>query len=320
MGQRIKNESSQEKSEMYNHTLEIKSNSTIGNLIIKQKKKKEIYKKVYDENVGNITINTEKEKGKKSERTIYKCPICHATYFLLCRYKEHIVKHSDVHLCMICEKTFKCKSDMNNHMKIHSNVTYTCDLCGLISRVSFDAHIWRVQKRDFRRCEQCYVKGFMSNFNLEDHNYYKKSYLAAQKHVIYGIQKSALRQHRCNRCSKNFNSEITLRNHMSLHSEKFLCAKCGKMLASNQALQRHELTHTGERRYQCMLCSKTFARYAYVKIHKLIHTGEKPYKCDICQQYFTQRSSVTTHCRKRHSGINVPTLPDHHYCRSVDLN
>lgn len=65
MGERFKNEFSEEKSKMYNYSLEIESNSTIGNLIIEQKKKKKtILKKARDENVRNTTINTENEKEK----------------------------------------------------------------------------------------------------------------------------------------------------------------------------------------------------------------------------------------------------------------
>lgn len=243
-----------------------------------------------------------------------------------------MVRHSDARpfKCTVCEKTFKRMSEINNHMQIHSDVTYTCDLCGLISRnrVSLRTHIRRVHKRDFRhRCEQC-GKGFMSNYDLEDHKarhlgtknfvcdycgnaYLQRSYLAAHKRVIHGVQKSGApkKSHRCDFCNKNFATELSLRNHTSLHTQTFLCAQCGKKFASIYTLRIHERTHTGERPYECKLCSKNFSRSAALRVHKLTHTGEKPHQCDVCRQTFTQRSSMMGHRRKRHPDIRYPPAP-----------
>jgi len=288
-------------------------------------------KEVCDENAKNTSFNAEKGKGGKNKHARYECLICHAIFPLHGRYKQHMVKHSDARpfKCTVCEKTFKRMSEMNNHMQIHSNVTYTCDLCGLISknRVSLRTHVRRVHKRDLRhRCEQC-GKGFMSNYDLEDHKtshlgiknficdycgnaYLQKSYLAAHKRVIHGVQKyPASKQHRCDRCNKSFASELNLRNHTSLHSQTFLCAQCGKKFTSNYNLKLHERMHTGEGPYQCKLCSKAFWRSVALELHELTHAGKKPYECDICRQTFTRRSSMMGHRRKRHPDVSYPPPP-----------
>jgi len=73
---------------------------------------------------------------KKSVRAIYECPICHVIYLLLCRYKKHIcVKH--MYILARFEKTFKRKSDMNNHMQIHSDVIHIC-----APWLDFESFIW----------------------------------------------------------------------------------------------------------------------------------------------------------------------------------
>ncbi|XP_024938001.1 gastrula zinc finger protein XlCGF67.1-like [Cephus cinctus] len=240
-----------------------------------------------------------------------------------------MVKHSDLrpYKCSVCGKAFKRSSEVTSHMQIHQGIKYTCEICNFTTtnKVSLRTHNRRVHQKDFRyHCEQC-TKGFMSNYDLEDHKashlgtktficeycgnaYSQKSYLVAHKRVIHGIQKSAPKEYQCQTCNKSFASEYNLKNHIGLHSQKFLCAHCGKEFATNHALKLHNRKHTGERPYQCKSCSKAFARSAALRVHKLTHTGERPYVCDLCGQSFTQRSSMMAH-RRKHPGIHPPPPP-----------
>lgn len=283
-----------------------------------------------DSDIGDTSINvTEKRFGRKEERTTYECSMCGARFIRQGEFKRHMVKHSDVrpYKCTVCERAFKRSSEVMSHMQIHSGVTYACETCDFttMNKISLKTHIRRVHRRDFRyHCEQC-GKGFMSNYDLEDHKashlnaktfvceycgntYSQKSYLVAHKRVIHRIQKTAPKQHRCELCSKSFASEYSLRNHASLHSQRFLCAQCGKEFATNHALKLHTRMHTGERPYQCKLCAKAFARSAALRVHELTHTGERPYVCDLCGQSFTQRSSMMVH-RRKHPGSHPPPPP-----------
>ena len=52
---------------------------------------------------------------------------------------------------------------------------------------------------------------------------------------------------------------------------KWTCDVCGHALASNQALQRHMLTHTGEKPFKCQDCGKTFSRKDNMRQHMVIH-------------------------------------------------
>lgn len=278
-----------------------------------------------DENLKN-TSNAEKRKEEKSKRARYECPICHMTFTLHGRYKQHMVKHSDErpYKCTTCEKSFKRMSEMNNHMQIHTGVTYTCDMCGLISRnkVSFRTHIRRVHRRDFRhRCEQC-GKKFMSKYDLEDHKtrhsdksivcddcgnvFLQKSYLVAHKRLMHEVQKMS--KYQCDLCNKSFASERNLHSHANLHLQTFLCAQCGKECATSYGLKLHERTHTDKKPYQCKSCPKAFAREEALSLHRVIHTGNKPYKCDICGRTFAQRSSMKKHHR-RHPDASVHPTP-----------
>ena len=67
---------------------------------------------------------------------------------------------------------------------------------------------------------------------------------------------------KCQRCSKTFKNDNTLKKHQRVHcmlKKLYKCRYCDRQLSSNSALMRHERLHRGERPYECHLCQKCFA-------------------------------------------------------------
>jgi len=62
------------------------------------------------------------------------------------------------------------------------------------------------------------------------------------------------------------NSQVKLRN---------ICETCNRGFDYASYLQKHQLTHTGERSFVCQICDKTFSMGSNLKIHVLIHSGER---------------------------------------------
>ena len=82
--------------------------------------------------------------------------------------------------------------------------------------------------------------------------------------------------------------------------ERAVCSTCGKCFAKRSECDRHQNTHTHERRYSCDICDKFYFHPAYLARHKLTHTGVKSFGCDMCGKKFLCSSTLNMHRRNVH--------------------
>ena len=80
--------------------------------------------------------------------------------------------------------------------------------------------------------------------------------------------------------------------HLSKH---FTCETCGKSFAQSGTLNRHKMTHAGDKPFACDTCGKAFALSAYLKNHEMTHKGIKPFPCDTCGKSFTRLGHLKEH-------------------------
>ncbi|PIO40239.1 hypothetical protein AB205_0177320 [Aquarana catesbeiana] len=65
-----------------------------------------------------------------------------------------------------------------------------------------------------------------------------------------------------------------------LHTaEKFSCPNCGKCYTQKSEFDKHQRSHTQEKRYSCPECGKRFSHHSGLYMHKKLHTGKKPFSC-----------------------------------------
>ena len=103
---------------------------------------------------------------------------------------------------------------------------------------------------------------------------------------------------------ENPNVQISQRvqdNIKQQRKKKFQCNYCPKSFRAKQELERHQISHTGERPFDCKLCDKKFAQSTSLKVHEKRHFGIKEFKCPTCEKCFVESAELRTHQRK-HTG------------------
>ncbi|XP_053498941.1 zinc finger protein 64 [Ictalurus furcatus] len=86
----------------------------------------------------------------------------------------------------------------------------------------------------------------------------------------------------------------------ALTQKRRICSFSGctfKTQYGQKDMERHMLTHTGDRPFECELCHKRFSRRDKLNLHSRSHTGEKPHKCKHCTYAATDSSSLKKHLR-----------------------
>lgn len=88
------------------------------------------------------------------------------------------------------------------------------------------------------------------------------------------------------------------------------CDKCEKVFPSISKLQRHYLTHTGQRPFGCNVCGKSFRQSAHLKRHELTHIEKVPSRRSLCQVEFENLGKRFIHPR---DSANCKASPRRHF-------
>ncbi|XP_008194449.1 zinc finger protein 33B [Tribolium castaneum] len=239
--------------------------------------------------------------------------------------------HDDHFVCFHCEKTFKIKSVLEEHIKYKHTDTKPlniCDVCGssFSNKYLLKRHLKNVHATEKKfKCELCERK-FASPVYLNAHKRYHsgerkhicsfcgKGYITASDLYHHEKIHANKRAYRCHICPKAFNTSSDLHKHkICVHQDrsqwKYECSFCQRRFPLKTNLDTHTKTHTGERNFLCHLCDRKCINRSVLKRHIESHSIVKSFKCNLCLQGYKYQKSLDIHMMKIH-GIGDVKIPE----------
>ncbi|XP_030073151.1 POZ-, AT hook-, and zinc finger-containing protein 1 isoform X1 [Microcaecilia unicolor] len=104
----------------------------------------------------------------------------------------------------------------------------------------------------------------------------------------------------CELCGKIFRDVYHLNRHKLSHSgeKPYSCPVCGLRFKRKDRMSYHVRSHDGSvgKPYMCQSCGKGFSRPDHLNGHiKQVHTSERPHKCQTCNASFATRDRLRSH-------------------------
>ncbi|XP_039762455.1 zinc finger protein 62 homolog isoform X6 [Pararge aegeria] len=173
-------------------------------------------------------------------------------------------REGDKLICNHCDKIYKSRQGVRNHLRTNHIYRYDCPHCELhfADTSPLIIHKLEVHNVDDRiRCDACDGK-FNSRRAFDNH-----------KLVFHMLGK------------------------------KYFCNLCPYETYNKDCLSRHRVKHKTIKNYHCKFCKKSFLRKTNLNLHEKIHTNERTKVCKICEQSFVQKASLNYHMKKHHPEV-----------------
>ena len=217
----------------------------------------------------------------------YKCDKCNKLVRTMRRSnhtKRHLrkenneTKESDVAsiMCHICGKLVTAASHLKRHMNIHSANRLNCQMCDYVATTEarLDWHKRQHFKVDCQVCGKVVLQRNLNKHIRRDH--------------------MGERRFSCEICSKAFFSKDKLETHKAVHfSPTYACTFCDRKFNNRGSMARHEMTHTGEKRYFCQICNHGFIQSTPYWLHmKKQHSIEKSEAMAMIEKQIDQKNRL----------------------------
>ncbi|KAL7051570.1 hypothetical protein ACKWTF_004509 [Chironomus riparius] len=214
--------------------------------------------------------------------------------------------------CSECNASFHVKGNLVSHARIHSGQKFDCEICqkSFSSLSYFKQHQISHNQEATGAIFICTFKDCVKKFS---------SQMALKSHLPVHSEKNF----QCNICTNAFKTPQNLEAHLLKHSSGDwnrldsgkICHICGFSTKYRQQYNEHVRSHNATRDFECFHCGKKFMKKTLLVLHMQTHLSERKFLCDIedCKKAFKTYNSFYAHKRK-HQSINSPRFN----CASCD--
>ena len=244
-------------------------------------------------------------EGGKEEEPLYSCNTCFKTFKLRSSLKRHQKLHSDTTSlpCSVCEQRFTCESARSRHMESHRKLTNNPIEC----------------KNLENSCDKC-SKTFKTKSYLKKHQtlHSDADFLCSfcPKRFIYESERIRhVESHKQGTVhGKAVNSGSGLKTEKEANTPMFTCYECAKTFQVESSLVRHKRLHSETDSMKCKFCEKRFPceseRSRHVdRVHAEERTDDDLCECQTCGKRVYSKSQLETHMRSHTNAFPCNECP-----------
>uniref|UniRef100_A0A182MM09 C2H2-type domain-containing protein n=1 Tax=Anopheles culicifacies TaxID=139723 RepID=A0A182MM09_9DIPT len=248
---------------------------------------------------------------------------CDKQYFIRSYLVDHIGAHQGSIRCEICQKSYKTKRYLQQHMvECHSRAEdkpFKCTQC----HMSYSKeHLLRAHKQMHVKKQCKFCQKVLSNHNsLKVHIAQVHSGDANQicdtcgkifrtkpamdRHIKLHHQPQLIKWEQCEQCEKWFDCKLNLRKHIRIiHDQSGLhpCDECTHQSITRRALVHHKnRIHKQKQIFECDHCGKKLNSKFSLREHVATHSNVPLYSCDFCEITFNSSANKYKHYKNKHS-------------------
>ena len=203
---------------------------------------------------------------------------------------------------------------------------FKCELCEAYfnSKRYFVEHLRSHGNPDLYKCNECLQK-FSTSTNLRRHQINQHNSGPSVQNSDVKKEDEALKGHSdpdkkftCGICEADFQDSLDYIEHLTEHNI-FKCNECSKQFSSKMSLRRHQLIHKADVRksmnefkirkhkpksFICTICKIGLSTRSLFNVHLRIHENPDLFKCNICSKQLSGRWNLIMH-QRRHNKPEV---------------
>jgi len=120
---------------------------------------------------------------------------------------------------------------------------------------------------------------------------------ALERQLVINSEEDSANKYQCDVCPKTFASKRNVQRHMLTHTgeKPWMCEYCFKRFRQKAHLDQHVNIHKGLKNFTCQECGKNFSHRANLSAHQAVHTNSRPHTCVVCGDTFKLKSTLVKH-------------------------
>lgn len=167
-----------------------------------------------------------------------------------------------------CDKTFSCKSELNDHINTHLGLKpYKCDICGKSYAFKRYLKAHSESHKVLLECENC-----------------KKKFTRKHKYNVH-LRKHCSKNYECKFCKKTYVKKGYYENHIE---------NCPKKIKREKKPKTNKIV-------KCDICKAEYSAKRNLDAHMKSKHENIRFKCDECDKIFVFNNSLVRHKKKIHN-------------------